>query len=153
MWGSFVGDSIERQSLKFSFLEECIDGGEYLSSWPNYCDLTHVSRENVFVAGTYQKILADIAATALADADIRLSEEVIFFDAPKWRQAQPVHDPQVTLHTRKGRRESFDEVVITTPLGWLKRHKDDAFPDASPLPPRLLRPSTTPATADWKKST
>jgi hypothetical protein len=28
MWGSFVGDSVERQSLKFSFLEECIDGGE-----------------------------------------------------------------------------------------------------------------------------
>lgn len=28
MWGAFVGDSIERQSLKFFFLEECIDGGE-----------------------------------------------------------------------------------------------------------------------------
>jgi hypothetical protein len=32
MWGTFVGDSIERQSLKFFFLEECIDGGEYVSS-------------------------------------------------------------------------------------------------------------------------
>ena len=29
MWGAFVGDSIERQSLKFFFLEECIDGGKY----------------------------------------------------------------------------------------------------------------------------
>lgn len=28
MWGAFVGDSIGRQSLKFFFLEECIDGGE-----------------------------------------------------------------------------------------------------------------------------
>jgi hypothetical protein len=34
MWGAFVGDSIERQSLKFFFLEECIDGGEYL--WSHY---------------------------------------------------------------------------------------------------------------------
>jgi len=29
MWGAFVGDSIEKQSLKFFFLEECIDGGEH----------------------------------------------------------------------------------------------------------------------------
>lgn len=29
MWGAFVGEPIERQSLKFFFLEECIDGGEY----------------------------------------------------------------------------------------------------------------------------
>ena len=28
MWGSFVGESFERQSLKWFFLEEVIDGGE-----------------------------------------------------------------------------------------------------------------------------
>ena len=28
MWGAFVGDPIERQSLKYFWLEECIDGGE-----------------------------------------------------------------------------------------------------------------------------
>lgn len=27
MWGCFVGDSIEKQSLKFFFLEECVEGG------------------------------------------------------------------------------------------------------------------------------
>ena len=27
MWGAIVGDTIERQSLKYFFLEECIDGG------------------------------------------------------------------------------------------------------------------------------
>ena len=32
MWGAFVGDPIERQSLKFFWLEECIDGGETLSN-------------------------------------------------------------------------------------------------------------------------
>jgi hypothetical protein len=28
MWGAFVGDPIQRQSLKFFFLEECLDGGK-----------------------------------------------------------------------------------------------------------------------------
>lgn len=27
IWGDFVGDPIERQSLKYFWLEECIDGG------------------------------------------------------------------------------------------------------------------------------
>ena len=29
MWGAFVGDPISRQSLKFFFLEECIEGGRW----------------------------------------------------------------------------------------------------------------------------
>ena len=28
MWGAFIGDSFERQSLKYFWLEECIDGGK-----------------------------------------------------------------------------------------------------------------------------
>ena len=28
MWGSFIGDSFEEQSLKWFWLEECLDGGE-----------------------------------------------------------------------------------------------------------------------------
>ena len=28
MWGAFIGDPIERQSLKYFWLEECIDGGK-----------------------------------------------------------------------------------------------------------------------------
>lgn len=29
MWGAFVGSPVERQSLKFFWLEECIDGGVF----------------------------------------------------------------------------------------------------------------------------
>lgn len=119
MWGAFVGDSLERQGLKFFFLEECIDG------------------ENVFVAGTYKAIVADIAATALANADIHFNEEVVFFETTHGAQARS--SPQVTVHTRSGIRQTYDEVVLTAPLGWLKRHKDDAFPPSSPLPPRLIQ--------------
>lgn len=32
MWGAFVGDPIEKQSLKFFWLEECIEGGAVSSS-------------------------------------------------------------------------------------------------------------------------
>lgn len=28
LWGAFIGDPIERQSLKYFWLEECIDGGK-----------------------------------------------------------------------------------------------------------------------------
>lgn len=29
MWGAYVGDQVERQSLKFFYLEDCIEGGRY----------------------------------------------------------------------------------------------------------------------------
>ena len=29
IWGDFVGDVIEKQSLKYLWLDECIDGGSY----------------------------------------------------------------------------------------------------------------------------
>ena len=78
---------IQTQSLKYFWLEECIDG------------------DNVFVAGTYQKILARIAIPALEGAE---SGETLF----------------------------FDEVVMTAPLGWLKRNKHAFEPE---LPQRLTR--------------
>ena len=28
MWGAYVGDSVDRQSMKFFFLEDCIEGGK-----------------------------------------------------------------------------------------------------------------------------
>lgn len=28
MWGGFVGDSVQKQSLKWFWLEECLDGGK-----------------------------------------------------------------------------------------------------------------------------
>jgi hypothetical protein len=30
MWGAYVGDRVERQSLKFFFLEDCIESGKFL---------------------------------------------------------------------------------------------------------------------------
>ncbi|KAL2405793.1 hypothetical protein ABEF95_003928 [Exophiala dermatitidis] len=122
MWGPFVGDPVETQSLKFFFLEECVDGG------------------NVFVASTYQNILKEAARTATDPdkVDLRLETEIVHFDTA----ADPEHTKQgdgpshtVTLTTSTGEKLSFDEVVITCPLGWLKRNHASAFTPA--LPPRL----------------
>jgi hypothetical protein len=33
MWGCYIGDKVERQSLKFACMEECCVGGEYRSLW------------------------------------------------------------------------------------------------------------------------
>ncbi len=44
-------------------------------------------------------------------------------------------DGQVVLKTEKGENFSFDEVLITLPLGFLKRNQDIFKPS---LPPRLL---------------
>jgi hypothetical protein len=44
-------------------------------------------------------------------------------------------DSQVVLKTEKRESFSFDEVLMTTPLGFLKRNKEMFKPS---LPPRLL---------------
>jgi hypothetical protein len=131
-WGAFVGDPIERQSLKFFFLEETIDG------------------ENAFVAGTYQKILAEIAAHPLAHAEVHLNTEIQRIETPKLRGQGTVNgelagiqhkslgeldEPKISIYTASGLKHEFDDVVVTAPLGWLKAHKETAF--TPPLPQRL----------------
>ena len=38
MWGAYVGDRVERQSLKFFYLEDCIAGGKQRKQPPIACD-------------------------------------------------------------------------------------------------------------------
>lgn len=131
-WGSFIGDPIEKQSLKFFFLEESLDG------------------ENVFVASTYRKILEEIAATAITSATFRLNTQVDRIGNCKHSEVDGHH---VSLHVAhdephnhislNGGSDScetdecscFDEIVLTAPLGWLKINKETAF--SVPLPERM----------------
>jgi hypothetical protein len=131
-WGAFVGDEIERQSLKFFFLEETIDG------------------EGTFVASTYQKILAEIAANPLAHAEIHFNTEIQRIEARKslnqdegnndlagtqHKSFAELDEAKISIHTSTSLTQEFDEVVVTAPLGWLKAHKKTAF--IPPLPQRL----------------
>lgn len=111
MWGAFIGSPVRKQSLKFFWLEECIDG------------------ENLFCAGTYQKILHAIAKPAMDGAIVKLSNIVTSV------RTSDVPD-KVVLTTNHGSTLEFDEVVTTMPLGWLQRHPDAFLPA---LPPRLTK--------------
>jgi hypothetical protein len=131
-WGAFVGDPIERQSLKFFFLEETIDG-------------------NAFIASTYQRILQEIAANALAHATVHFDTEIRRIETRKspnqgkgkvnglegthCQSASELDELKVSIHTASGLSQEFDEVVVTAPLGWLKAYKKTAFTPS--LPPRL----------------
>jgi predicted NAD/FAD-binding protein len=60
---------------------------------------------------------------------VRLNREVIHI------HARSDSDSKVQVKTSDGKVESFDEVVVSCPLGWLKKNKERIFSPA--LPPRL----------------
>ena len=107
MWGAYVGSPIERQSLKYYWLEECIEG------------------ENPFVAETYHKILTEVAKKPLAEATLRLNTRVETIVTSK-------DSNQLQVRTVDGHQQAFDEVVVTTPLGYLKHNKDSLLPGLRP---------------------
>ena len=116
MWGAFVGSPVSSQSLKYFWLEECIEG------------------EGLFVAGTYHKILAAVAKPALEHAIIKCNTPIVGIHAGSREDDRDGRHPAVVLETSAGARHLFDEVVVTAPLGWLKRHTDAFEPR---LPKRL----------------
>jgi hypothetical protein len=111
MWGAFVGSPIQKQSLKFFWLEECIDG------------------ENLFVAETYHKVLQKIAEPALSKATLKLGHKVQRITSHFKNE-----DTRVTIDVEGKESQNFNEVVMTAPLGWLKRNVDAFVPE---LPKRL----------------
>lgn len=133
MWGAYVGDSVDKQSLKFFCLEECIDESKHFLIPRERKMITELlSPDNLFVSSTYKNILKHIAQKILGRADIHLNEPIIGIES---NTRKPGVDHQVTVTTVAGKSYNFDEVVVTCPLGWLKRNKA-AFTPA--LPPRLL---------------
>ena len=116
MWGAFVGSPIQQQSLKFFWMEECIDG------------------ENLFVAETYKKVLEEIAATAEMEGIYHEHKVTKLISNPVMEGQDPTVTLKMDSSPRGLKNETFDEVVMTAPLGWLKTNLD-AFEPA--LPQRL----------------
>jgi hypothetical protein len=112
MWGAYVGSPVTKQSLRNFWLEECIQG------------------ENPFVAGTYSAILEAVAAPAKAGAYIRFGKEVIGVESRSFGDQKS----KVSVGFSDGEALEFDDVVVTVPLGCLKRDKPTFRP---PLPSRL----------------
>lgn len=85
----------------------------------------------MFVESNYAAILDRIAEPARRDADIRLDFYVKDISTPSSRSPGGL----VKVVSREGQSMTFDEVVVTTPLGWLKQNHGDVFSPC--LPPRI----------------
>lgn len=88
---------------------------------------------NIFVASGYKRILDYVSKSALQHGYIRFNQPVVKIESAT---RDPSARHQITLTTATGERAQFDEVVVTCPLGWLKRNKSVFSPD---LPPRLTQ--------------
>lgn len=137
IWGDYVGEPTETQSLKYMWLEECIDDGWFFPPLPlkssAFLSPARASLliliENLFVASTYRSILARIARTALAKADLYLSTKVTSFTS----DVSDPQNPKVSLTTANSLApQAFDEIIVTSPLGWLKRNLGAFKPSLSP---------------------
>lgn len=87
--------------------------------------------DEVIVTSTYGAILEKIAEAPLLLADIQFDKKVVGVEAPEDARNK---NARVVIRTNDGGTQSFDEVILTTPLGWLKRNKNAFCPT---LPPRL----------------
>ncbi|KAL8828244.1 MAG: hypothetical protein Q9170_006688 [Blastenia crenularia] len=83
--------------------------------------------EDCFIPTNYESILARIAAAPLAQARVQFNTVMTRIEASKDQQ-----DP-VCVSTSDGKEQHFDDVVVTTPLGWLKQHRESI----RPLDPRI----------------
>lgn len=86
--------------------------------------------DNLLCAGTYKKILQEIARPVLAGAEIRFNTNVT---AIMQRMAD---NDKVQLVLERDTILSVDEVVVTSPLGWLKQNLEAFKP---PLPARMAK--------------
>lgn len=84
----------------------------------------------MFIETNFKAILAAIAKLPLEKARIRLNTKV--GNVKTEERVSP--GSKVSLITESGETLPFDEVVVTSPLGWLKRNKHIFEP---PLPLRL----------------
>jgi hypothetical protein len=87
--------------MKFFFLEDCIQG------------------DDCFIPTNYEKIVERIAALPRSQAHIMLNTTMLSVTGDT---------EGVDVTTSGGSNERFDDVIITVPLGYLKRHKDSISP-------------------------
>ena len=94
--------------------------------------LTYHPLENIFVTSSYRKILESVALPALEGAKILLNTVVTSIHG---KSTAPLTEKRVRLGIANSDQPlEFDEVVLTTPLGWLKKNLTAFHPR---LPERL----------------
>ncbi|OBT64355.1 hypothetical protein VE03_05737 [Pseudogymnoascus sp. 23342-1-I1] len=111
MWGAYIGHSVNQQSLRFAWMEECCGGDE------------------TFIETTYEAILDRIAKVPLEKANILLGRRVSNILMPQDRSCDTIR-----VATKNAEVFSFDELLVTAPLGLLKVKQTSVSPC---LPQRL----------------
>jgi hypothetical protein len=76
------------------------------------------------VASTFQPILHRVAELPLQRASFQLNTRAISFTS----QSNPQGKVKVHVGIEGGATQSFDEVIITSPLGWLKANMETFEP-------------------------
>ncbi|KAI9677132.1 MAG: hypothetical protein M1822_008241 [Bathelium mastoideum] len=113
MWGAFMGTECDKQSLKNLWLDAGLEG------------------DNLFMASTFKDIVNDLSFLALRNVTIRLGCEVT-----KVINSQ---NGIINLEAADGFQSAFDDVVITAPLGWLKRNQSVFTPPLVPAISSAIR--------------
>jgi hypothetical protein len=85
----------------------------------------------MFVASNYSAIFRRAAQPAVDKATIKVGHYVTKVITPSSRTL----GDKVQVSTASGEMFSFDEVVMSTPLGWLKKHQASTFSPS--LPPQI----------------
>jgi hypothetical protein len=110
LWGNYTGSEIQRQSLKYVWTEVVCGGDEY------------------FVETSLKSIVDAAAAVPLKKADVQLGTKVVGIVSEENHQHR-----RVTVQTQIGRMQTFDDVIVTIPLGCLKRGMHIFSPPLTPV--------------------
>ncbi|KAL4909681.1 hypothetical protein BDW74DRAFT_173174 [Aspergillus multicolor] len=106
MWGAFMGDECENQSLKNLALDAGLDG------------------DNLLMASTFRDIVHRLYLTVEIKATLRLNCEVTSITNNS--------TGGVNIEASDGFIGTFNDVIVTAPLGWLKRNGHVFSPPLSP---------------------
>ena len=128
MWGAFMGSECETQSLKNIWLDAGLEGGKvnpdtFLEQ--SRIDFNFVA-DNLFVASTFKDIVSCLLPIFSDHVNISMNCEV--------NKISNSGTDGVHVEGADGFRDVFDDVVVTAPLGWLKRNERVFMP---PLAPRV----------------
>ncbi len=103
-------------------------------------DDANFNPDKLLVALTYRDILASIFSAVENKATVRLNSEVT--------KAESTPTGIVDIEVAGGYQGTFDGVIVTAPLGWLKRNTQVFVP---PLPPRISTAIHVSAMETWKR--
>lgn len=104
--GAYTGEAIDSQSLRYCCWEVCDEDDE-------------------FVVDTFRRVTDKLLEDAqTAGASLNFNTEMISAEKQHYSDATK----RILVRTRGGEMFQFDQVVLTTPLGWLKKNAPSCIP-------------------------